>query len=196
MTPKLDSFTAAQGGGSLPSERPGGTELAGALAFTLEPRMAAHAEAVFAVLADPALYEFIDESPPVSAEALRDRFARSESGKSPDGTEHWLNWVVRSASGEVAGCVQATVEGSLDTNVAYMFGKAHWGRGLATQAVARMLDVVAAEFGVTRFFIVAERTNPRSIRVAERLGFEAAPAEVAARRRTAPTDVLMQKLVP
>ena len=196
MTPKLDSFTAAQGGGSLPSERPGGTELAGALAFALEPRMAAHAEAVFAVLADPALYEFIDESPPVSVEALRDRFARSESRQSPDGTEHWLNWVVRGASREVAGYVQATVEANLDTNVAYMFGKAHWGQGLATRAVSSMLDAVASEFGVTRFFIVAERANPRSIRVAERLGFAAAPAEVVVRKGIAATDVLMQKRLP
>lgn len=165
-------------------------------AFTLEPRTAAHAEALFAVLADPALYEFVDEAPPLCVEALRDRFARSESRQSPDGAEHWLNWVVRLASREVAGCVQATVEANLDTNVAYMFGKPHWGQGLATQAVSMMLDRVAGEFGVTRFFIVAERANPRSIRVAERLGFAPALAEVAARRRVAATDVLMHKLLP
>jgi len=151
---------------------------------------------MFAALADPALYEFIDERPPVSVEALRDRFARSESRKSPDGAEHWLNWVVRGASREVAGYVQATVEASLETNVAYMFGKMHWGRGLATQAVSRMLDMVASEFGVTRFFIVAERANPRSIRVAERLGFAEAPAALAARKGIAATEVLMQKFLP
>ncbi len=164
-------------------------------ALTLEARTAAHAEAMFAVLADPALYEFIDERPPASVEALRDRFARSESGQSPDGSEHWLNWVVRGASREVAGCVQATVEANLDTNVAYMFGKAHWGRGLATLAVSTMLDMVASEFGVTRFFIVAERANPRSIRVAERLGFVKAPATLAVHKGIAATDVLMQKLL-
>ena len=196
MAPKVSSFAAFRGSGSVPSERPGGTELTGWQAFTLEPRTAAHAEAMFAVLADPALYEFVEETPPLSVEALRDRFARSESRQSPDGTEHWLNWVVRGASREVAGYVQATVEANLDTNVAYMFGKAHWGRGLATQAVARMLDVVAAEFGVTRFFIVAERANPRSIHVAERLGFAAAPAEVVVRKGIAATDVLMQKRLP
>lgn len=169
--------------------------MAGGVAFTLEPRTAAHAEAMFAVLADPVLYEFVDESPPVSVEALRDKFARSASGRSPDGAERWLNWVVRGASREVAGYVQATVEASLDTNVAYMFGKAHWGQGLATQAVSKMLDMVAGEFGVTRFFIVAERANPRSIRVAERLGFAPAPAALAVHKGTAATDVLMQKLL-
>ena len=163
--------------------------------FTLEPRTAAHAEAVFAVLSDPVLYEFVDENPPVSVDALRDRFARSESRKSPDGTQHWLNWIVRGPASEVVGHVQATVEANLDTHVAYMFGKAHWGQGLATQAVSTMLTLVASEFGVTRFFIVAERANPRSIRVAERLGFTAAPAALFVRKGIAASDVLMQKFL-
>ena len=164
--------------------------------FTLELRTAAHAEAMFAVLADPALYEFVDENSPVSVEALRDKFARSESRKSPDGFEQWLNWVVRGPTSEVAGYVQATVEANLETNVAYMFGKAHRGQGLATQAVARMLAIVASEFGVTRFFIVAERANPRSIRVAERLGFVPAEAALALHKGIAATDVLMQRTLP
>lgn len=164
--------------------------------FTLERRTAAHAEAMFVVLADPALYEFVDESPPVSVEALRDRFARSESRKSPDGAEHWLNWVVRGPASEVAGYVQATVEANLETHVAYMFGKAHWGQGLATQAVSKMLAMVAAEFGVKRFFIVAERANPRSTRVAERLGFAEAPPALALHKGIAATDVLMHRVLP
>ena len=164
--------------------------------ITLEPRTAAHAEALFAVLADPALYEFVAEQPPVSVQALRDRFAHSESRKSPDGSEHWLNWVVRGPASEVAGYVQATVDANLETNVAYMFDKAHWGQGLATQAVSRMLDMVASEFGVTRFFIVAERANLRSIRVAERLGFAQATAALIMRKGTAASDVLMHKLWP
>ena len=39
----------------------------------------AHAEELFAVLAEAALYEFIDEEPPQSVEALRQKLALSES---------------------------------------------------------------------------------------------------------------------
>ena len=161
---------------------------------TLEPRTAAHAEALFAVLAEPALYEFIEEDPPASVELLRERFARSESRRSPDGSQQWLNWVVRDESLNVAGYVQATVAADLQAHIAYMCGSAFQGRGIASAAVAQMLAIVAAEFGVTTFFVVAERKNSRSVRLAERLGFVEVSPEFAARRRTAPHDVLLQKV--
>jgi RimJ/RimL family protein N-acetyltransferase len=162
---------------------------------TLEPRTMAHAEELFPVLAEAALYEFIDEEPPESVAALRRKLARSESRKSPDGSEHWLNWVVRDASQRVAGYVQATVAANLETNVAYVIGSAFWGRGVATEAVAQMLDIVATEFGVKRFIVVAERRNIKSIRLAERLGFVEPPPERAGNRVVAATDILMQKVL-
>ena len=162
---------------------------------TLEPRTAAHAEEMFAVLAEPALYEFIEEDPPASIEALRQRFARSESRRSPDGSQRWLNWVVRDEALSVAGQVQATVAADLQTHIAYVFGSAFWGRGIAAAAVTQMLDIVAAEFGVSTFFVVAERNNGRSVRLAERLGFAEVAPEFAAQHCTAPHDVLLQKVV-
>lgn len=163
---------------------------------TLEPRTMAHAEELFPVLADAALYEFLDEDPPESVAALRLKLARSESRKSPDGSEHWLNWVVRDGSGRVAGYVQATVAANLETNVAYLTGSAFWGRGIATDAVAQMLRIVAAEFSVKRFVIVSERLNSKSVRLAERLGFTEVPTQQATDRVLAPTDILMQKVLP
>ena len=76
---------------------------------TLEPQVVAHAGEMFIVLSDPAIYEF-ENAPPVSKEWLTDRFAKLESRTSSDGTEHWLNWVVRLPNGELAGYVQATVQ--------------------------------------------------------------------------------------
>jgi [ribosomal protein S5]-alanine N-acetyltransferase len=161
----------------------------------LEPRSMAHAEELFPVLAEAALYEFIHEEPPQSVEALRKKLARSESRKSPDGTEHWLNWVVRDASRNLAGYVQATVAANLETNVAYAIGSAFWGRGLASAAVAQMLQIVATDFGAKRFSIIIERENRRSIRLAERLGFSEAPVELAVRRGTPATDILFLKVL-
>jgi ribosomal-protein-alanine N-acetyltransferase len=162
---------------------------------TLEPRTVAHAEELFALLSEVALYEFIDEDPPESVAALRQKLARSESRKSPDGSEHWLNWVVRDGSRRAVGYVQATVAANLETNVAYAIGSAFWGRGLATEAVTQMLHIVAAEFGVKRFIIVAERANIRSVRLAERLGFVEVPPEQSVDRIVASTDIIMHKVL-
>ena len=160
---------------------------------TLERRTRAHAEALFAVLAEPRLYQYLDEAPPESVEALRQKLARSESGRSPDGSEQWLNCVVRDASQQVLGNVQATIFPSGETNVAYVFGSAHWGRGLAFEAMRQMLGILATEFGVNNFLIVAERANTRSVRLAQRLGFSAATAELAARKALTPTELLLRR---
>jgi hypothetical protein len=55
-------------------------------ALTLEPQTAAHAEEMFRVLSDPAIYEY-ENDPPASLEWLRARFERLESRRSPDGRE-------------------------------------------------------------------------------------------------------------
>ena len=45
--------------------------------LSLEPQTAAHAEEMFAVLSDPAIYAF-ENAPPRSIDWLRERFARLE----------------------------------------------------------------------------------------------------------------------
>jgi len=54
--------------------------------LTLEPQTAAHADEMFVVLSDPAVYTY-ENAPPPSVEWLRARFARLESRRSGDGTE-------------------------------------------------------------------------------------------------------------
>lgn len=159
--------------------------------FTMEERRVAHAAELFEVLRDPRLYEFLDERPPGSVQELAEKLARSELRRSPDGKEHWLNWIVRTESGAIAGYVQATVEESKETNVAYVFSPQFHGQGIATAAVRKMLGVVVAEYQATFLFIVAEAANVRSLRLAERLGFTIAPSEVAARRQGGPNDVVL-----
>ena len=165
------------------------------LDITLEPRTAAHAEELFAMLSEPEIYRYLDEDPPQSIEALKKKFARSESRKSPDGSEHWLNWVVRDELQFVAGIVQTTIYPSGEANVAYVFGRAQWGRNLAYRAVERMLHLVVDEFEVKQFFVTIERDNERSIRLAERLGFVSATVTDFAARTIAAGDVLMLRHV-
>ena len=94
----------------------------------LEPQTAQHAAEMFAVLSDPAIYEYENE-PPASAEWLRERFSRLETRMSRDGREQWLNWVIRIPSSELIGYVQATVHSGGRANIAYVLSSAYWGRG-------------------------------------------------------------------
>ncbi len=158
---------------------------------SLEPRRTCHARELFEVLADPGIYRYLDDAPPASVDALREAIARTESGRSPDGTEQWLNWIVRDADGRMAGYVQATIGAKGDTNVAYVFGTAFHGRGLARQAVEHMLDLLAAAHGARTLLIVCDRRNARSIHLARELGFDDAPPGVLQRRRIADGDILL-----
>lgn len=146
-------------------------------ALTLEPQVAAHAEEMFKVLGDPAIYEHENEPPP-SVEWLRSRFARLESRLSADGREQWLNWVIRLPGSELVGYVQATVEPDARAAIAYELSSAYWGRGLARRAVEAMIGELVGHYRVRALSAVLKRGNLRSQRLLERLGFALAPAEL------------------
>lgn len=159
---------------------------------TLEPQVAAHAEEMFAVLSDPAIYTHENEPPP-SLEWLRERFRRLETRRSADGRERWLNWVIRMPSAELAGYVQATVRANGSAAIAYELASAHWGRGLARQAVQAMIHELAEHYGVRRLFAVAKAENLRSVRLLERLGFAPAKPDPREGQQPEPGEVLMSR---
>lgn len=163
--------------------------------LTLEPQVEAHAEEMFALLQDPAIYEHENE-PPASVERLRDRFRRLESRTSADGSEAWLNWVVRLHTAELAGFVQATVRGDGSAAIAYVLASRFWGKGLASEAVGAMVRELAENYRVTELSAVLKRGNVRSVRLLERLGLEPAPAAAHARFELEPGEVLMQGRIP
>jgi RimJ/RimL family protein N-acetyltransferase len=134
--------------------------------LTLEPQREVHADQMFVVLSDPAIYQY-ENAPPPSRQWLRERFRRLESRTSADGSEIWLNWVIRTRSNALCGFVQATVRAG-----------GYWGRGIARTAVAAMIEELVEVYGVRRLYAIAVRRNERSMRLLRRLGFaEATPEE-------------------
>jgi [ribosomal protein S5]-alanine N-acetyltransferase len=156
---------------------------------TLEPQVVAHAEEMFAVLSDPAIYEY-EREPPASLDWLRQRYARLESRRSADGREQWLNWVIRLPSGEVAGYVQATVTADGRAGIAYELASRYWGRGVARRAVEAMTDELAAHYRMQTLTAVLKRANGRSRRLLERLGFSLVSAEDG---RVGADEILMER---
>lgn len=158
--------------------------------LTLEPQTAAHAEEMFAVLSDPAIYEYENE-PPASLQWLRTRFTKLETRVSADGHEQWLNWVIRLPSSELIGYVQATVSAGGRAAIAYELSSAFWGHGFARQAVSAMLSELVERYEVRTFSAVLKRENLRSMRLLERLGFSLASPEQHIAHHVEPGEALM-----
>ena len=160
--------------------------------FTLVPQVASHAEEMFVVLSDPAIYEH-ENKPPPSLEWLRARYIKLESRLSPEGDEQWLNWVIRLPTSELIGYVQATVRPNGRAEIAYELSSTYWGRGLAHQSVQAMIAELVEHYQVRSVSAVLKRGNLRSLRLLERLGFALASPEVSAGCHVELGEYLMQR---
>lgn len=162
---------------------------------TLEPQVEAHAPEMFVVLCDPAIYEF-ENVPPPSVERLALGYRKKEARVSPDGSQQWLNWVVRLPSGELAGYVQATVLPSGASYVAYEFASKHWRQGIGSASVQAMLDELAQAYGVHLFVAVLKSANHRSTGLLQHLGFTPGTAQDLVTYEAEPDERVMLKPAP
>ena len=164
-------------------------------AWALEPQTAQHAGAMFALLSDPDLYEFLDQQPPANEAALHARFTRLQTRLSPDGSQHWLNWVIRLADGRLAGYVQATVYPDHSANIAYVLGRDFWGQGLALAATRGMLDMLTRDYRVQLAFATVDKRNARSLRLLQRLDFALETDDMPPHAAPQPGDAVLTRML-
>ena len=138
--------------------------------LTLEPLRAAHADELAPQLDDEDLHTFIGGRPS-TADELRARYASWEAGLSPDGTERWLNWVVRRRDTKGAiGTVQATVTSEGTTaEVAWTIATAHQRLGYAREAAGAMVGWLR-DHGVTTVIAHVHPQHRASEAVARAIG--------------------------
>jgi RimJ/RimL family protein N-acetyltransferase len=137
----------------------------------LEPVRADHAVEMAPVLDDQRLHDFIGGRP-ATLEELRARYIQLLAGHSADGSQGWLNWVVRHRrSGVAVGTVQATLRsnGGVTAEVAWVIAAAHQGQGYAKEASAAMTRWLCHR-GVDALIAHVHPTHEASIRVARYLG--------------------------
>ena len=137
----------------------------------LEPLAAAHAGEMFEPMSAIAIYDYMPGQPPASVSALRERYTQLERGRSSDGQQQWLNWIVRLHSGQCMGFVQATIYRAKSADFAFAFAPSYWGRSVAFEACRAALPWLVAERGVTAFFATVDPRNARSRGLLVRLGF-------------------------
>lgn len=163
--------------------------------LTLEPLTVSHAEEMFRVLSDPAIYEF-ENQPPESVAALSLRYQRLESRVSPDGTERWLNWVIRRRGFQLIGYVQATLSSSGRAAIAYELSSEFWRQGFGLEATQAMITELTEAHAVRELTAVLKRENFRSLGLLERLGFVPAQADLLVQCQVDPDEALMQLSCP
>lgn len=152
--------------------------IASADGLLLTPLQRSDADAMLEVLQDSQLYDFMGGEPP-SVDDLRRRYDRQASGVSPDGSQLWLNWIVR-VHGVPAGYVQATVafrDVPLAAELAWVIGIRWQGQGLATRS-ARLVQAWLHDRGVHRFTASIHPAHAASAAVASYLGLR--PTDAAA----------------
>ena len=113
------------------------------LRLDLEPLTVTHAAEMAPLLDDVDLHTFTGGEP-VSLEELTERYRRQVLGRSADGSEAWLNWVVRRRdTGQAAGYLQVTVTREQDLQVAelaWVISPVHQHQGFATEAATAVAD--------------------------------------------------------
>lgn len=135
----------------------------------LTPILREHAPLLFAALSDPALHEHTGGAPPATVDALAQRFTAWEARQSPDGSERWLNWMVRERpSGAAVGYVQATVVDSR-ADLAWVIGVRWQRRGYASEAAGAVLAWLTNQ-GTTTLRACIKPEHAASQAVAARLG--------------------------
>lgn len=140
----------------------------------LDPMTVDAAEEMVSVLSDPELYKYTGGQAP-TLEQLREKYTAQVAGQSADGTQWWLNWVVRwQHSEEPAGYVQATVEDHHATRVAeiaWVVSVAHQRQGVATEASAAIIGWLGSR-GVHLVVAHIQPYHDASAVVARRLGLQ------------------------
>lgn len=140
--------------------------------IVLESLLPEHAVEMFAGLANPAGYRFLPDEPPSNLQTLRVRYDRQAAGSSPDGSEIWLNWIVRRCgSRNAVGYTQATITCG-EALIGYHIFPSDWGQGLGTAAVQLTVNRLFERPDIQDVCALVDTRNHRSSSMIQKLGFQ------------------------
>ncbi len=121
-----------------------------------------------AMNSDPEVMRYIGSGVRSYAKAL----AEAEAFIAADGAGRRDLWAIETlADGEFHGwAALMPFDGSAETEIGYRLCRASWGRGIATEAAARLIAHGFEDWGLPRIVAVTAPANLASQRVLEKLG--------------------------
>jgi [ribosomal protein S5]-alanine N-acetyltransferase len=130
--------------------------------------------AYFALCADPAVTRYLSHPPYTDIAQAEEKVKKliewNSSGES-------FLWVIADKTDKQDNsllgtcCVFELDHRNQNAELGYMLAQAHWGKGLAAEAVALMIDYVFTEQNLRRLEADADPRNLKSCALLERLGF-------------------------
>jgi RimJ/RimL family protein N-acetyltransferase len=125
------------------------------------------AGALFPVLSDPEVMIWWSSGPHASPAETADYV----KGNASEGEGH-LCWAITAGDDIALGWV-ILIDGRPQVKeVGYILHRGQWGKGIAREAVARVIDYGFGELKLRRIFADTDPENPGSIGLLERLGFQ------------------------
>ncbi|MFD6533458.1 GNAT family N-acetyltransferase [Streptomyces sp. NPDC060184] len=146
--------------------------------LALEPLAVEHAREAVSLFDDVRLHTWTGGSPSTLAQ-LEARYERQSAGRSPDGTQGWLNWMLRRTSdGVLIGTVQATSyrrqpsEEAVEASLAWVVGVDHQGAGHGREGALAMASWLRAR-GVAGLAAYIRPGHTASAGIARAVGLRA-----------------------
>ncbi len=132
----------------------------------LRPRTVDDADALFATFADPDLMRWWSHGPHASVAETRDRFTSTDDGD-------WRAWAITLNEDTAIGFVAAGAKRDGRVfEIGYMLARNYWGRGIASEAIAAVIDYLFDVEHARRVYADTDPDNAASIQLLERLGFQ------------------------
>lgn len=124
------------------------------------------ADALFGVLSDSELMRWWSSGPHRSVDETRAYLEPAANGD-------WRCWAITLAGNDEAlGWVNAHHRRANVVEIGYILARACWGRGIAREAVAMLLDQVLIAEGERRVFADVDPENTQSIALLSKIGFQ------------------------
>jgi len=130
------------------------------------------AGAAFAVCGDAEVMRYIGDGRPWAD--MRQSHEWIGRGREAYAARGWGRWaVVEKAGGEVVGsCGFGLPSDASEVEFGYVFGRAHWGKGYATEAARACLRYGFERLGFDEVIASVDPLNLPSAKVLEKVGFE------------------------